>query len=71
MPANQGALLTRAEAANFLSERGYKIKLGYLHRMSSLGTGPKPAVLWGERKRPLYSPDDILAWAQSRCSVPA
>lgn len=67
---SQSALLTRAEVADFLSERGFKIRIGYLHKMSSLGTGPKPAVLWGERKRPLYAPDDVLAWARARC-IPA
>lgn len=67
---NNERLLTRSEVADFLSEQGYKIRLGYLHKMSSQGTGPKPAVLWGQRRRPLYSPNDALAWARARC-IPA
>jgi hypothetical protein len=64
-------LLTRAELAQYLTGLGYKIKLGYLHQLCSEGKGPKPDVLWGERKLPLYKRRTGRGWAQARCSVPA
>jgi hypothetical protein len=64
-------LLTRAEAARFLNDRGFPITPGQLSQLVHRGIGPTPEVLWGGAKRPLYRPSTILEWAKSRCIKPA
>ena len=63
-------LLTRSELGAFLRASGYPIGESTLHKlcMPSRGEGPPVAKLWG--KRPLYKPEDALAWAEARARVP-
>jgi hypothetical protein len=59
--------LSRAEAAEFLSERGYKTAPATLAKRAVVGGGP-PFVSWG--RKPLYDPEALLQWAQRRCTEP-
>ena len=58
--------LNRAEAAEFLSERGYKTAKATLAKRAVIGGGP-PFISWG--RQPLYDPADLLAWAERRCTM--
>lgn len=57
--------LTRAEAAAFLTDNGYPTGKGTLQKIASTGGGP-PYRIFGNRA--LYKPEDLIAWAQARCS---
>jgi hypothetical protein len=61
------ARLTRAQAAQFLTARGYKISKRYLEKLScpSGGQGPRVDIWFGGRA--LYKPEDLLRWAEARC----
>ena len=59
--------LSRTEAAEFLSERGYKTAPATLAKRAVVGGGP-PFVSWG--RKPLYQPETLLEWAQRRCTGP-
>ncbi|HBO14279.1 MAG TPA: DNA-binding protein [Halieaceae bacterium] len=59
--------LTRPQAADFLAERGYPCTKGTLQKIASTGGGPRYR-LFGNRA--LYTPDDLLEWAEDRCSEP-
>ena len=59
--------LSRAEAAEFLSERGYKTAPATLAKRAVVGGGP-PFVSWG--RKPLYDAESLLEWAQRRCTGP-
>lgn len=61
----QQALLRRTQAAIFLKERGYKIEKTTLDKKACVGGGP-PFVKFA--RFPLYTPADLLAWAESQCS---
>jgi len=54
---------SRKEAAQFLTDRGYKTAHATLAKLACIGGGP-PFVLFG--RRPLYTEADLLAWAQGR-----
>jgi hypothetical protein len=58
--------LTRPQLAEFLSERGYPISYSTLEKLCipSAGKGPPDCGKWG--KRPLYCPDEAIAWAEAR-----
>ena len=60
-------LLTRAEAAHFLRERGFPIAAKTLATLVSRGNGPPYRRFGG---RAIYDPKDLLAWAEARCSPP-
>jgi hypothetical protein len=60
-------LLPRREAAQFLTERGYKTSPATLAKLACIGGGP-PFRSFG--RRPLYHPSDLVAWAQARCTGP-
>jgi hypothetical protein len=60
-------LLTRKEAADFLSERGYRVAPATLAKYASVGGGP---LFRSFGRRPLYAPADLLAWAQARSTAP-
>src|SRR5580658_3461744 len=57
--------LTRREAAEFLTHRGYKTAPATLAKLAVIGGGP-PYRLWG--RTPLYDPATLLEWAQARCT---
>lgn len=60
--------LVRTEAAEFLTNSGYPVAVRTLSKLACIGGGPKFRKFGN--KRPLYSPDDLLAWARSRTSEP-
>jgi hypothetical protein len=60
-------LLTRAEAAQFLRERGFPVAAKTLATLVSRGGGPLYKRFGG---RALYCAEDLLAWAEARCSPP-
>lgn len=59
--------LSRAEAAAFLSERGYRIARTTLNKYACIGGGPLFECFG---RRPLYKPADLLAWAVSKTTGP-
>lgn len=59
--------LTRIEAAAFLTENGYPIGKGTLQKIASTGGGPRYRIFGNKA---LYTPSDLIDWAESRCSEP-
>lgn len=59
-------LLTRREAARFLTDAGFPCASPTLAKLAYQGGGPR-FVKFGLRT--LYRPDDLLAWAQSRARM--
>ncbi len=61
-------LLVRKQIPAFLEANGRPISLSYLNRLClpSRNAGP-PVETWFGRK-PLYAPEQVLQWAQARCS---
>ena len=58
-------LLGRREAAQFLTERGFKTAPSTLAKLACVGGGPN-FISFG--RRPLYAPDTLIDWAESRCT---
>lgn len=67
MQADNERRLTRAEAATFLSDRGFRVAYATLNKYASVGGGP---LYESFGRRPLYRPADLLAWVASRSSGP-
>lgn len=59
--------LSRAEAAQFLAERGYQVSVATLGKYACTGGGP---VYEKFGRRPLYTEKGLLEWAQGRTSPP-
>jgi hypothetical protein len=59
--------LTRKEASDFLTARGFKVAAGTLAKYACLGGGP---LFQSFGRRALYQPADLLEWAASRSSAP-
>jgi hypothetical protein len=59
--------LTRQQAADFLTESGYKTATSTLAKFASLGGGP---VYRCFGRKPFYTAGDLITWAESRCSAP-
>jgi hypothetical protein len=66
---SEGRYLSRAETAEFLTERGYKTAPATLAKLAVIGGGP-PFISWG--RKPLYDPAGIarmgatpLHWASA------
>ena len=59
--------LTRAEAATFLSERGYRVAYATLNKYATVGGGP---IFESFGRRPLYKPSDLLSWVASKTTGP-
>lgn len=59
--------LTRPESATFLEEQGYPTPKGTLQKLASTGGGPRYRI-YGNKA--LYSPEDLIKWAESRLSEP-
>ena len=59
--------LSRKEAADFLTNLGYKTAPATLAKLASIGGGP---VFESFGRKPLYKPADLLNWAQARSSGP-
>jgi carbamoylphosphate synthase large subunit len=60
-------LLNRAEAAQLLQQRGFPVAVKTLATMVSRGGGPAYRR-FGQRA--LYRAEDLIAWAEARCSPP-
>lgn len=58
--------LTRAEAATFLSERGFRVAYATLNKYATVGGGP---AFQSFGRRPLYKPSDLLAWVDSKTTA--
>jgi hypothetical protein len=63
----QAYTLPRGHAAAFLTERGYPVKKATLAAYATTGRGPSFRRFG---KAVLYSPAELLAWADGRCSKP-
>jgi hypothetical protein len=59
--------LSRAEAAAFLSERGFRVAYATLNKYASVGGGP---IFESFGRRPLYKPADLMAWVAEKTSGP-
>jgi hypothetical protein len=59
--------LSHAEAAVFLSERGFRVAYATLNKYATVGGGP---VFESFGRRPLYKPSDLLAWVAAKSSGP-
>jgi hypothetical protein len=59
--------LSRAEAAAFLSERGFRVAYATLNKYATVGGGP---VFESFGRRPLYKPADLMAWVAEKTSRP-
>lgn len=59
--------LTRAEAAAFLGERGYRVAYATLNKYATVGGGPRFESFG---RRPLYRPTELLAWVASKTTGP-
>jgi len=60
-------LLSRREAASFLQNHGFPVAAKTLATLVSRGNGPTYRRFGG---RALYCAEDLLAWAEARCSPP-
>jgi hypothetical protein len=59
--------LSRREASEFLSARGYKTAPATLAKLACIGGGP---MFESFGRRVLYRESDLLAWARERTSGP-
>jgi hypothetical protein len=59
--------LNRKEAAEYLTNLGYKTAPATLAKLASVGGGP---VFESFGRRPLYKSEELRNWAQARCSGP-
>jgi hypothetical protein len=59
--------LDRKSAAKFLTDTGFPTAQRQLEKLACLGGGPVYR-LYG--RRALYSPSDLIAWAEARTSAP-
>ncbi|WP_459858575.1 helix-turn-helix transcriptional regulator [Dongia sp. agr-C8] len=66
-PEQNSNKLRRAQAAEFLTRNGWPISESTLACYAVKGTGPAYRK-WS--RIPLYSPEDLLRWAEGRASKP-
>ncbi len=59
--------LTRREAAEFLTERGFRVAPATLAKYATIGGGP---LYQSFGRRPLYRPADLLAWVEAKSTAP-
>ena len=59
--------LDRKQAAQFLTDHGYRTAPATLAKLACLGGGPVFRS-WG--RKPLYLAGDLIAWAEGRTSAP-
>jgi hypothetical protein len=59
--------LSRKEAAQFLTDRGYRTAPATLAKLACVGGGP---TFESFGRRPLYREVDLLAWAEARTTGP-
>ena len=58
--------LTRKQAVPFLNAHGFPVSFSSFNKicMPKYGRSPPVSAWWG--KRPLYAPDELLAWAHAQ-----
>jgi hypothetical protein len=61
-------LMTREQAAEYLTELGYPTTKNLLDKLQARRLGPPIEKLWG--KRVLYLPSAVRAWAEKRARTP-
>jgi hypothetical protein len=59
-------LLSRKEAAVFLTSLGYQTAHSTLAKLACIGGGPVFKLF---SRKPLYSEKDLLAWVDARCTA--
>lgn len=59
--------LSRRDAAEYLTNNGYQTAPSTLAKLASVGGGP---IFESFGRKPLYKPDNLLAWAEARSSGP-
>jgi hypothetical protein len=59
--------LRRSAAAAFLTEHGYPLRPSTLAKLASVGGGP---TFRSFGRVPIYTEEDLLAWAEARTSKP-
>ena len=59
--------LGRKEAAQFLTDRGFKTAPATLAKLACIGGGPQFRSFG---RKPLYRETDLIAWAESRTTGP-
>lgn len=59
--------LDRKQAAQFLTERGYRTAHATLAKLACLGGGP---IFQSFGRKPLYREADLVAWAHARTTGP-
>jgi hypothetical protein len=59
--------LGRKEAAQFLTDRGYRTAPATLAKLACLGGGP---TFHSFGRKPLYREADLIAWAEARTTGP-
>ena len=57
------ALMDRAQAAEFLTQKGFKTARATLAKLACVGGGPEFCSFG---RKPLYHAADLLRWAESR-----
>ena len=63
----QDRRLGRKDAAQFLTDHGYRTAPATLAKLACLGGGP---IFESFGRRPLYREPDLLAWAEARTTGP-
>jgi hypothetical protein len=60
-PASNNPKLYRHQLTEHFRQNGLPaLSLNYINKIASLGEGPPVAMIWN--RRPLYDPDEALAW---------
>ncbi len=63
----QPTYLSRSEASDFLKSHGFPCAKGQLQKLACRGGGPRYRQFGN---RTLYTPEDLLAWANKKLSPP-
>jgi hypothetical protein len=59
--------LDRRQAAQFLTDRGYRTAPATLAKLACIGGGP---TFRSFGRKPLYREDDLVAWAEGKTTGP-
>jgi hypothetical protein len=64
-PASNNPKLYRHQLTDHFRQNGLPaLSLNYLNKIASLGDGPPVAMIWN--RRPLYDPDETVAWLRQK-----
>lgn len=67
MTTDDDRRLTRREASDYLTMRGFRVAPTTLAKYASVGGGP---VFRCFGRKPLYRPADLVAWVEARTTGP-